>query len=84
MVTYDILILSIGLALMVGIWIGALIVVKIMEETLEKNKPKKPKALSLILGEELYKYPNCNGFLSQEYKHCHKCGQALLWESEKE
>lgn len=79
MVTYDILILSIGLALVVGMWIGILIVGSLMEETLEKQKPKKAKALSLILGEEHYECPNCKGFLSQEYKHCHKCGQALDW-----
>lgn len=82
MVTYDILIISILLALIVGVWIGLLISTYIFEKPIEKSKAKKPKVLSLILGGELYKCPNCKGLLSQEYKYCHKCGQKLDFGSE--
>ena len=91
MVTYDILILSIGLALIVGMWIGVLISGEIMKETLEKNKPKKaiPHIVDVdkILidkvgwckGTTIYHCPNCKDFISRTYTYCHKCGQALDW-----
>lgn len=77
MVTYDILIISIILALLTGFWIGALVAGSIMQKTLEKQKPKKPTPVAYLGAENIYKCPNCTGLLSQEYKYCHKCGQAL-------
>ena len=84
MVTYDIFILGIIAALIVGVHLGLLISTYIFAKPLEKSKAKKPITVSVNGGEEFYKCPNCEGVLNCNYKfwgykHCHKCGQALLW-----
>jgi hypothetical protein len=76
MVTYDILIILMVLALIVGFWSGILFAIWVLQEVIEKNKAKKPTNL---IYESLYDCPNCKGFLSQKYKYCHKCGQLLDW-----
>ncbi len=86
MITYDILILSILLALIVGMWIGVYIIGSINRELIEKHTPKEPTKYRAEIDEEtkgydtdFYECPNCKGLLVNQYEYCHKCGQALDW-----
>lgn len=82
MVTYDILVLLLALTLIIGLCTGVWWASYIFEEPIEKSRAKKPTE-TRPSGNELYTgfyiCPNCKGFLSQKYKYCHKCGQALDW-----
>ena len=77
MITYtiDILILVSVLAGLIGLWVGVMFGYWINKSAIEQDKPKKPIPLKDI--EWIYKCPNCNGILTQEREHCHKCGQKL-------
>lgn len=89
MVTYDILILIAIAFLIIGIIVGLWWASWILEEIIEKNKPKKPTPhivevdkiqigrVGWCKGTKIYYCPNCKGLLSREYDYCHKCGQAL-------
>ena len=82
MITYDILIFISIVVLIMGVVIGLLFSTYIFEEIIEKNKQKKLITIELARGEKIYKCPNCKGLLSRAYDYCHKCGQALIKESE--
>lgn len=69
---------------------------KVVLNALKKQIPKKPTPhtvepveapikignINWGRGTTIYYCPNCKDFISRVYTYCHKCGQALLWESE--